>query len=72
MDGQAFMAVAGATAGQRARRRAAQGADPPYPLLSDLRLVDYKVRILTPNDGTLAVTRVMIESADGHGGACRR
>jgi 2-isopropylmalate synthase len=31
--------------------------------LSDLRLVDYKVRILT--SGTEAVTRVMVESADG-------
>ncbi len=35
--------------------------------LQDWRLVDYKVRILTPNAGTGAVTRVMIESADGHG-----
>ena len=33
--------------------------------LQDLRLVDYKVRILT--GGTEAVTRVMIESADSHG-----
>jgi 2-isopropylmalate synthase len=33
--------------------------------LSDLRLVDYKVRILTT--GTEAVTRVMVESADGKG-----
>jgi 2-isopropylmalate synthase len=33
--------------------------------LQDLRLVDYKVRILT--GGTEAVTRVMIESADGKG-----
>ena len=33
--------------------------------LSDLRLVDYKVRILT--SGTEAVTRVMVESADGAG-----
>ncbi len=33
--------------------------------LQDLRLVDYKVRILT--SGTEAVTRVMIESADGKG-----
>ena len=40
---------------------------PIYPQLQDLRLVDYKVRILTPGDGTAAVTRVMIESADGHG-----
>jgi 2-isopropylmalate synthase len=35
------------------------------PFLSDLRLVDYKVRILT--SGTEAVTRVMVESADGKG-----
>ncbi len=39
-----------------------------YPQLADMRLVDYKVRILTPAEGTKAVTRVMIESADGHGG----
>ena len=38
---------------------------PLYPSLSDLRLVDYKVRILTPGDATAAVTRVMIESTDG-------
>jgi 2-isopropylmalate synthase len=38
-----------------------------YPELTDMRLVDYKVRILTPNAGTGAVTRVMIESADGRG-----
>jgi 2-isopropylmalate synthase len=38
-----------------------------YPELTDMRLVDYKVRILTPNAGTGAVTRVMIESANGHG-----
>jgi len=36
--------------------------------LEDLRLVDYKVRILASNKGTGAVTRVMIESADGDGG----
>ena len=40
---------------------------PLYPSLKDLRLVDYKVRILTPGDATAAVTRVMIESADGSG-----
>jgi 2-isopropylmalate synthase len=33
--------------------------------LADLKLVDYKVRILT--SGTEAVTRVMVESADGRG-----
>ena len=36
--------------------------------LEDLRLVDYKVRILASNEGTGAVTRVMIESADDAGG----
>jgi 2-isopropylmalate synthase len=40
---------------------------PPYPQLQDMKLTDYKVRILTPEAGTRAVTRVMIESADGHG-----
>ena len=40
---------------------------PLYPDLEDLRLVDYKVRILTPSDATGAVTRVMIESADDDG-----
>ena len=36
-----------------------------------MRLVDYKVRILTPQAGTKAVTRVMIESADGPASAGR-
>lgn len=40
---------------------------PIYPSLEGLKLVDYKVRILTPGDGTRAITRVMIESADGKG-----
>ena len=40
---------------------------PHYPELSDVRLVDYKVRILTPSEATGAVTRVMIESADEQG-----
>lgn len=40
---------------------------PIYPELRDLKLVDYKVRILTPEAATAAVTRVLIESTDGHG-----
>jgi len=36
---------------------------PHVPWLDDIELSDYKVRILTPGDGTRAVTRVMIESA---------
>jgi 2-isopropylmalate synthase len=30
-------------------------------------LTDYKVRILTPQDGTKAITRVLIESRDNKG-----
>ena len=29
-----------------------------------MNLVDYKVRILTPDEGTKAITRVIIESMD--------
>jgi 2-isopropylmalate synthase len=39
---------------------------PAYPALEDLRLVDYKVRILNQS-GTESTTRVLIESADGAG-----
>ena len=38
-----------------------------YPQLQHLHLADYKVRILTPNDGTAAVTRALIESRDDNG-----
>jgi 2-isopropylmalate synthase len=38
-----------------------------YPSLKNIRLTDYKVRILNPNQGTQAVTRVQIESADDKG-----
>ena len=40
---------------------------PHYPELAEMRLVDFKVRILTPQAGTEAITRVMIESADHSG-----
>lgn len=40
---------------------------PIYPQLRDLKLMDYKVRILTPQDATAAITRVMIESGDSLG-----
>ena len=35
-----------------------------YPSLERMRLVDYKVRILSPTAGTAAVTRVIIESEE--------
>jgi 2-isopropylmalate synthase len=40
---------------------------PIYPEVKDIKLTDYKVRILTPSDATGAVTRVMIESSDAEG-----
>ena len=36
-----------------------------YPCLDDVVLEDYHVRILDPESGTQAVTRVLIESSDG-------
>ena len=35
-----------------------------YPSLKKLNLIDYKVRILTPQDGTKALVRVRIESSN--------
>ena len=37
-----------------------------YPSLRDVRLLDYKVRIVDGSSGTAATTRVTIESGDGH------
>ncbi|GAB4288827.1 MAG: citramalate synthase [Coriobacteriia bacterium] len=36
-----------------------------YPHLGDIELTDFKVRVLDQKKGTAAVTRVLIESADG-------
>ena len=36
-----------------------------YPVIAQVRLVDYKVRILDSRTGTAAKTRVIIESTDG-------
>jgi 2-isopropylmalate synthase len=44
-----------------------QALSPTYPALEHMHLADYKVRILTPEAGTAAVTRVIIESADDGG-----
>ncbi len=37
-----------------------------YPEIAQIRLVDYKVRVLGANDGTAARVRVLVESSDGH------
>ena len=46
----------------RALRKAVVGV---YPGLADVRLSDYKVRVLTPEEGTAASVRVLIEHHDG-------
>ncbi|WP_073082890.1 citramalate synthase [Sporobacter termitidis] len=37
-----------------------------YPVLSDVHLIDYKVRVLETGDATGSRVRVLIESTDGH------
>ncbi len=37
---------------------------PTYPHVVDLRLVDYRVRVLDSADGTAATTRVLLETSD--------
>ena len=37
-----------------------------HPHLADIELVNYKVRILDEHQGTGAVTRVLLDSSDGH------
>lgn len=39
---------------------------PSYPQLAHVSLSDFKVRILNESGGTAAITRVLIESTDGH------
>ncbi|MGP1396424.1 MAG: citramalate synthase [Inquilinaceae bacterium] len=41
--------------------------EPFYPLLKDMRLVDFRVRILMANEASGAKPRVLIESANGAG-----
>ena len=36
-----------------------------YPRVSEIRLLDYKVRVLSGSDGTEARVRVLVESGDG-------
>jgi 2-isopropylmalate synthase len=70
VDGEEFMSVGEGNGPVNALDMALRKDLGRYsPYIEDLRLVDYKVRILNQGtgDGTNAVTRVMIESADGKG-----
>lgn len=68
VDGKTIMTVAEGNgpvnALDQALRKALSGK---YPSLKNIRLTDYKVRILNPSDATEAVTRVQIESGDEQG-----
>jgi 2-isopropylmalate synthase len=39
--------------------------EPAFPQIAAVRLVDYKVRIVDGRDGTAAITRVLVDAADG-------
>ena len=41
-----------------------KGLEKFYPVLSNLRLIDYKVRVLNPEAGTAAKVRVLVQSSD--------
>ncbi len=43
-----------------------QGLEPVYPILREVHLEDYKVRVLSAQEGTAARVRVLIESSDSH------
>ncbi|QDU63557.1 2-isopropylmalate synthase [Planctomycetes bacterium Pan216] len=40
--------------------------EPSYPILKEMKLVDYKVRVVNARAGTAARVRVTIESSDSH------
>jgi 2-isopropylmalate synthase len=68
VDGEEYMAVAEGNGPVNALDVALRKVlTPIYPVLEDLRLVDFKVRILRSTDASAATPRVMIESAGDHG-----
>jgi 2-isopropylmalate synthase len=68
IDGEQIMTVAEGNGPVNALDTALRKAlSPHYPKVKDITLTDYKVRILTPQEGTKALTRVMIESRDAKG-----
>lgn len=43
-----------------------KGLIPIYPQLKEFQLADYKVRIIDGSNGTSAITRVLIDTQNGH------
>jgi 2-isopropylmalate synthase len=66
VDGERYLRVAEGNGPVNALDRALRGAIVDrYPHLADIELTNYKVRILDEAHGTGAVTRVLLDSADG-------
>ncbi|MDX6590706.1 MAG: 2-isopropylmalate synthase, partial [Solirubrobacterales bacterium] len=68
VDGERFVRVAEGNGPVNALDRALRGAiTERHPNLADIELTNYKVRILDEAHGTGAVTRVLLDSANGTG-----
>ncbi len=68
IDGKTTLAVAEGNGPVNALDKALRKSlSKKYPVLKNITLTDYKVRILTPSDGTKAITRVQIQSSDNNG-----
>ncbi|MEZ5077989.1 MAG: citramalate synthase [Solirubrobacterales bacterium] len=66
VDGKRYLRVAEGNGPVNALDRALRGAIADrYPHLAEIELTNYKVRILDEAHGTGAVTRVLLDSADG-------
>jgi 2-isopropylmalate synthase len=67
LDGERYVRTAEGNGPVNALDRALRDAiTDRYPHLADIELVNYKVRILDEHHGTGAVTRVLLDSSDGH------
>jgi 2-isopropylmalate synthase len=65
VDGERRVSVGEGVGPVHALDQALRGAlRPNYPGVADLRLVDYRVRVLDSADGTAATTRVLLETSD--------
>lgn len=68
VDGKTIMTVAEGNGPVNALDKALRKTlSKKYPALKNIKLTDYKVRILTPSAGTKALTRVQIETSDEKG-----
>jgi 2-isopropylmalate synthase len=67
VKGEEFMTVAEGDGPVNALDNALRKAlESHYPLLKNIRLTDYKVRVLEAKEGTSAKVRVIVDSADGN------